>query len=177
MTKLSFVIGAALLSFVTTVVADEPAKKSKADSESTKATYVLTGLHCRPCTKTVESSLRKAKGIQSIKVDWDTKKASVEFDEAVVPAQKVAELIAETPHMMGRRMHYSGSLLLKIDDVKDENTAKPVEKTLSKVKGVKHVVAYPSQHSIGVEFDTKGKLTSQDLIAALADAGIKATTL
>jgi len=45
------------------------------------------------------------------------------------------------------------------------------------VKGVKRVVAYPAQHSVGIEFDTKGKLTSQELVDALADAGIKATTL
>ncbi|HEX3601507.1 MAG TPA: heavy metal-associated domain-containing protein, partial [Lacipirellulaceae bacterium] len=162
MTKLSFLASVALLSLVTAVIAGEPAPKPKAEPEPTKATYVITGLHCRPCTKTVESSLQKAKGVHSIKVDWDTKKASVEFDEAVLPAQKVAELIAETPHMMGRNMHYGGSLLLKIADIRDEDSAKPVEQTLSKVKGVKHVVAYPDQHSVGVEFDSKGKLTSQD---------------
>ena len=130
MTKLSFLVGAGLLSLVTVVIAEEPAQKPKAEPESTKATYVLTGLHCRPCTKTVESSLQKAKGIRSIEVDWDTKQAHVEFDESVVPAQKVASLIADTPHMMGGKMHYGGLLVLKVNEIKDESTAKPVKEAL-----------------------------------------------
>ena len=46
-----------------------------------KATYSVTGLHCPPCTRTVESSLMKVKGVKSFKVDWQTKSAKVEFDE------------------------------------------------------------------------------------------------
>lgn len=177
MSKLSFVLGAVFVAFAAAAVAQQSVQKPQSERELTKATYLVTGLHCPPCTKTVESSLQRVKGIRSIKVDWKSKNARIEFDEALIPAQKVAQVIADTPHMMGRSMHYGGLLLLKVADVKDEGTAKPAQEALSKVKGVKRVVAYPAQHSVGVEFDTKGKVTSQELIAALADAGIKATML
>ena len=172
-----FVLTVALLFVADTAFADNAKPKSESGETTVKATYLVTGLHCPPCTRTVESSLRKDKGIESIKVDWKSKDAVIEFDESILPAQKVAQLIAETPHMMGRNMHYGGLLLLKVADIKDERTAKPAQEALSKIKGVRHVVAYPAQHSVGVEFDAKGKLTSQELIAALTRAGIKATTL
>jgi copper chaperone CopZ len=171
----SFVLSIALLFVTLTAFAEEAKQKSEEREKSVRATYLITGLHCPPCTRTVESSLQHAKGIRSIKVDWQSKDARIEFNESLLSAQKVAQLIADTPHMMGRNMHYEGLLLLKVADIKDESTAKPTQEALSKVKGVKRVVAYPAQHSVGIEFDAKGQLTSQELVAALADAGIKAT--
>jgi copper chaperone CopZ len=172
-----FVLSIALLFIAVAAFGEKAAQRSEERDKTVKATYLVTGLHCPPCTKTVESSLQHVKGIRSIKVDWKSKDARIEFDEALLPAQKVAQLIADTPHMMGRNMHYGGLLLLKVADIKNEGTAKPTQEALSKVTGVKRVVAYPAQHSVGIEFDTKGKLTSQELVDALADAGIKATTL
>src|SRR5450631_2341961 len=94
----------ALVSFLAVAAVGYAVTLSRAadkDADVVKATYVVTGLHCPPCTKTVESSLRKMKGIHSINVDWTSKNAQIEFDESVLPAQKVARLIADTPHMMG----------------------------------------------------------------------------
>lgn len=153
-------------------------QQSKGDNDAAivKADYVITGLHCPPCTKTVETSLQHAKGIRSISVDWKTKNAHVEFDESVVPAQKVAGLIADTPHMMGGKMHYGGLLVLKVAQIKDEATAKPVKESLAKVKGVERVLAYPKQHSVEVQFATKGEVTTKQLIEALKAVGLSATT-
>jgi copper chaperone CopZ len=166
-----------LLAFGATVLADEPGRTADADKELTKATFLITGLHCPPCTRTVETSLSHAKGLRSIKVDWKTKNARVEFDEAVLPAQSVAQLIAATPHMMGGNMHYGGWLALKTPDLKDESTAKQIKDVLSQMEGVKQVATYPAQHSVGIAFATKGDLTSAQLIEALTKAGIKAETL
>ena len=143
-------------------------------AEPTKATYLITGLHCPPCTRTVQSSLSRVQGIKSAKVDWNSKNATIEFDESVVPAQEVAKLIADTPHMMGGGSHYAGWLALKTPDVKDEASGKKVTDAAGKVAGVKRAVAYPQQHSVGIEFSPDGSLTSQQLIEALGKDGIKA---
>lgn len=164
MTRFSFAIVAAFLAFGRAAIASEP----------TTATYLVTGLHCTACTKTVETSLRNVKGIRSVKVDWKSKKVRLKFDEAVVPAQKVAQLIANTPHMMGGDMEYGGSLALKVPDLKDGASGKQVEGVLGKLSGVSGVVAYPKQHSVRIEFGAKGDLTSHQLIDALGNAGIKA---
>jgi len=158
-------------------IANAVEKQSKRDSDATivKADYVITGLHCPPCTKTVESSLKHTKGIRFIQVDWKSKNAHVEFDESIVPAQKLAKLIADTPHMMSGKMHYGGLLVIKVAQIKDEATAKPVQEALSKVKGVERVLAYPAQHSVEVQFATKGDVTTKQLIDTLKKAGLSAT--
>ncbi|MDZ4779991.1 MAG: cation transporter [Planctomycetia bacterium] len=136
-----------------------------------KATYLITGLHCPPCTKTVESSLRQIDGVKSVKVDWKTKNAKIEFDEAVLPAQKLALLIADTPHMMGGNLHYDGWLALKASEIMDDASAERAKEALSKLEGVKRVVAYPKKHSLGVQFTDDGEVTSHQLIEALTAAG------
>ena len=136
---------------------------------------MVSGLHCPPCTHTVESSLAKAKGIRAFKVNWKTKKARGEFDEHVVTAQQVARLIADTPHMMGRHMHYAGWLALRASEIKDEASAKRAQAAVSKIKGIKRVATYPAQLSIGVLFDENGELSTQQLITGLRDEGFQAT--
>jgi copper chaperone CopZ len=158
-------------------IADEPSRSGTEEKKPTKATFLVTGLHCPPCTRTVESSLGHVKGLRSIKVDWKTKNARIEFDEAILPAQKVAQLIAATPHMMGRTMQYGGWLALKVPDLKDDASARQVKDVLSKVEGVRQVATYPKQHSVGIAFAPKGDLTTAQLIDVLNKAGIKAENL
>lgn len=148
---------------------------TKADAKkTTSATYVMTGLHCQPCTQVVEKSLSAAPGVKSIKVDWGTKNAKVEFDESKLPAQKVSQLIAATPHMMGANMHYGSWLALKAPDLKDDATAKKAKEVVGKVAGVKAAEAFPARRIVEVQFAAEGKATTADLIDALTGAGIKA---
>ena len=162
----------ASLAICTSISAADPAVNDKAPT--TTATYLITGLHCPPCVKTVESSLTRIPGVRSAKVDWNTKNARIEFDETVAPAQMVAQRIGSTAHMMGGNMHYEGWLALKVPEVKDETVAKKAKEALEKVAGVKSVVVYPQQQSIGIQFDAKAKLTTRELIDALSKVEIKA---
>lgn len=174
--KRVLLVGVALLAIGMTTTAQESANRQERGTP-TKATYLITGLHCPPCARTVESSLSKVPGIVAVKVDWKSKSAHVEFDEAVLPVQRVAHLISATPHMMGGNMRYVGWLALAIPELKDDATGQQIEVLLRQVKGVKRVVAYPAQHSIGVAFDAEGDLTSLKLIDVLKAAGFQAENL
>lgn len=165
---------ALILTAACSLHADEPRERA-ADPRPTHATFLITGLHCPPCTKTLERSLKTQPGIRTAQVDWKTKNARIEFDEAVVPAQRVSQLIGSTPHMMGARMQYGGWLALKVPMVTDEASAAPVKAALQKVTGVKSVAAYPGQNAVGIQFAPDGKVGSEDLLKALHDAGIEAT--
>src|SRR5262245_41393485 len=114
MTRYLYLACPMLLAFSINALADDPAATPKPENAATKATFLVTGLHCPACTTTVESSLKGVKGVRSIKVDWKTKNARVEFDESVLSAQHLARQIAATPHMMGGNMHYAAWLALKI---------------------------------------------------------------
>lgn len=164
----SVVIGLAIGASFSATAEEEEAKP-------TKATYLITGLHCPPCTKTVEGSLARTKGVKSVTVDWRTKNAKIEFDESVLPAQALAQKIAGTPHMMGRGMQYGGWLALKVPSVKDDASGKAVKDALSGVEGISKVAVYPAQHSVGIQFSGKGTMTSQEVIDLLAKADIEAS--
>ncbi len=174
MTRIAFAFVTVLPVFGLAAIAQERANKKEAAAGPTKATYLITGLHCPPCTKTVESSLRNVKGVHSVKVDWKSRNARVQFDEDLLPAQKLAEMIADTPHMMGGNMRYGGWLALKVHNLIDDATAKQVKEALSDLAGVERVVAYPERHSVAIAFGAQGDLTSGQLIDALDGAGIKA---
>ncbi|MBI3464163.1 MAG: heavy-metal-associated domain-containing protein [Planctomycetes bacterium] len=172
----SILLAVALLAIGAIAYAQDRGQQPANGAATTKATYLVTGLHCPPCTRTVESSLSRISGIRSIKVDWQKKSAAVEFDESVLPAQRVAQLIAGTPHMMGGNMKYAGWLALRIPELRDDATARAAKDALSKLPGVTRVAAYPAQHSLSVEFGAQGAVTSRQLIDALAAAGLKAET-
>jgi copper chaperone CopZ len=165
--SLAFISGMAVLSLLSVA--------NLFSAEPTKGTFLVTGLHCPPCTSTVQGSLRRVKGVQSVAVDWNTKNAKVVFDESVLPAQALAAAIETTPHMMGGGMRYGGWLALKVPSIKDEASGQKAKETLSKVEGVKTVAVYPAQHSVGVLFAGKGTVSSQQLIDALAKEGIEAS--
>jgi len=176
MTRTILVLVSSVFFFASVSPALEAKPKGDSGAEIVKATYVVTGLHCPPCTKTVESSLKGVKGIRSIIVDWKTKSATVEFDESSLSAQRVAQQIADTPHMMGRKMHYGGLLVLHVSSVKDKASAQPAEEALKNIKGVERVLSFPAQHAVEVQFASKGDTTTTELIDVLKKAGISAST-
>ena len=154
-----------------TSYADEPSP-----STTTSATYMIGGLHCPPCTRTVEGSLGRVKGIKSAKVDWAAKTARIQFDENVVSATDVADSVAHTPHMMGGGMKYSGTLALSVPELRDKDTGKTAAEALEKLPGVSKVNVFPATHVLTVQFKDHAKLTSSQLIAALDQVGMKAKT-
>lgn len=166
-----------LLSAMIVVTLLSTARAQDPKAESTQATFLITGLHCPPCTKTVEASLKRTKGVKSATVDWRTKNAKINFDESKLSAQSLAQLIHSTPHMMGAGMQYGGWLALKVDGLKDEKIVATAKAALTKVPGVAKVAIYPAQGSVGVQFDSKAKTTSAELIEALKADGLTATNL
>jgi copper chaperone CopZ len=91
----------------------------------------------------------------------------------VISAQQLARAMSDTPHMMGRDMQYGGMLVLSVDGVNDKATGTKATTALGKVDGVARVKLYPEQEAVGIEFNDKGKVTSKQLIEALAEAGLK----
>jgi periplasmic mercuric ion binding protein len=166
-------LAASLLLTATGVFADDPAGAKPA--AVTKATFSITGLHCPPCTRTVESSLRKKSGVKAVKVDWATKSAKIEFDEALLPVQQLATAVAATPHMMGGGMNYGSWLALSVPNIKDEASAKHAEMAVRDIKGVTSVSASPKQHTLSVQFAKDGDVSTRELIDALGAAGLKAS--
>lgn len=109
-----------------------------------------------------------------MKVDWKSKNATIEFDEQILSSQKLASAIAGTSHMMGGGMRYEGWLTLKVGEWKDAQTGEKAKATLAKVPGVSQVTVYAAQQAVAVKFAATGSLKTEELVKALADAGLKA---
>ena len=146
--------------------ADEP--------KPVQATFLVTGLHCPPCTNTVEASVAALPGVKSIAVEWKTKSAKVNFDPAVTSPWKIVERIATTHHMMGGRLKYAAWLGLSVPELKDDKAAAAIKKTVQRVEGVAAVSAYPKQHIVAVLFDGKTEVEVEELVRAIKDAGYEA---
>lgn len=170
-----FITLLAAMCLTTTILSAHAQDAPAAKPTPTKAKLLITGLHCPPCTKTVQHSLSKVPGVKSISVNWSTKNAVVEIDENVLPVQILSQRVAATPHMMGRGMQYSGWLALQVPSVKDETAGKKVKEALAGVKGIKQVAVYPSQKAIGILFSDDGKATTKEVIEHLAKAEIEAS--
>jgi copper chaperone CopZ len=164
-------LAASLLLMLTanSILAEDPAADKP--TTATKATFSISGLHCPPCTRTVESSLRKQKGVRAVKVDWATKSAKIEFDEV----QQLAAVVAATPHMMGGRLSYGSWLALNVPGIKDDASANMAEMAVHDIKGVTGVGASATRHTLSVQFAKDGSVSSQQLIDALEGAGFKAS--
>lgn len=106
-------------------------------------------------------------------MDLNSKKAVIEFDEALISAQEVARAMFYTPHVMGPKMQYSGLLLLSVEGVRNKAAAKKATTALSKVKGVGKVMLDSRQEVVGIQFFGKGKVTSKQLFETLDKAGLK----
>ena len=167
----TFYLAATFLSVLALhAVAQQPAAP-----QPVKATFLISGLHCPPCTTTVESSLKRVKGIQTAKVDWQSKNARVTFDEGQISSQEIATAIANTPHMMGGSLKYSGALALKVAGLHDDAKIATAKKALAEIPGVANVWVYARQGAVAVDFDRTAKVTSKHLIDALGKAGFTAS--
>jgi copper chaperone CopZ len=144
------------------------------DPKLVEATLLVTGLHCPPCTKTVEASVAPFPGVQSIVVDWKTKAAKVTFDPAATSVWRIVERIGGTRHMMGGRLKYAAWLGLSIPELKDDKAAAAIKRALQGVEGVAAVSAYPKQHIVAVLFDGKAALEVEELLRAIKEAGYEA---
>lgn len=57
------------------------------------ATFNLVGMHCASCAGTIEKTLKKTKGVNSVEANYGTETAKITFDEAKTSPHHLAEKI------------------------------------------------------------------------------------
>lgn len=60
-----------------------------------KAVFLMEPFSCPSCVKKIEGALSRAKGVQQVKVLFHSSKVRVEFDESIVEANELQELIVK----------------------------------------------------------------------------------
>ncbi|PID14663.1 heavy metal-binding protein [Sporosarcina sp. P34] len=60
-----------------------------------KVVFLMEPFSCPSCVKKIEGALSRAKGVQQVKVLFHSSKVRVEFDESIVEANELQELISK----------------------------------------------------------------------------------
>lgn len=60
-----------------------------------KKTFNIEGMHCGACATGIQMYLSNTEGVQSISVDYNSKKAEVEYDENKIKEDKIIKTIEE----------------------------------------------------------------------------------
>lgn len=58
-----------------------------------KKTFLVKGMHCASCATIIERRIKKLEGVQSIAVNLATNKATIEYDEGKVGAEKFSDAV------------------------------------------------------------------------------------
>ncbi len=79
------------------VAEKEPTKTIDENAVIAKAEFTIEGMTCAMgCAKTIEKKLAKMDGVKSATVDFESKTAMVEYDEAKVTTNSLEETVVKT---------------------------------------------------------------------------------
>lgn len=72
-------------------------EKNAVAAQPETASFKIDGMTCAiGCARTIEEKLSKMDGVQKASVDFDKKQATVEFDGAVLNAEKLTKAVEST---------------------------------------------------------------------------------
>ncbi|KKT42234.1 hypothetical protein A2W54_02680 [Candidatus Giovannonibacteria bacterium RIFCSPHIGHO2_02_43_13] len=60
-----------------------------------KKKYNVEGIHCGACATGIQMLVSGEDGVKSTFVDYNTKKAEIEYDDTVINDEKVAKAVSE----------------------------------------------------------------------------------
>jgi len=110
-------------------------------SDSKQVVLPITGMTCANCVATIERNLKKVNGVETAVVNLSSERATVEFNPQLTG---LSELVGRV-----ERAGYGiavGEADLLIRGLSDDNDAKRLEKTLSRLEGVREAsVSYTTE--------------------------------
>ncbi|HWQ05238.1 MAG TPA: heavy metal translocating P-type ATPase [Longilinea sp.] len=137
-------------------------------SELKQVVLPITGMTCANCVATIERNLKKVNGVETAVVNLSSERATVEFNPLLTGLGEVIGRVERAGYGIA-----VGEADLLIRGLSDDNDAKRLEKSLSRLDGVREVsVSYITEKSLIHYIPT---LVSQsDLRKAVAASGFQA---
>jgi P-type Cu+ transporter len=100
-------------------------------AEQKQIVLPITGMTCANCVATIERSLKKMDGIQSVVVNLSSERATVEFDSAKQSVSALVQRVERAGYGIA-----TGEADLLIRKMSDDNDARRLENTLIQLAGV-----------------------------------------
>jgi Cu+-exporting ATPase len=125
----------------------------------------ITGMTCANCANTVERTLKKTEGVNSVAVNFANERAQIEFDTAKVKPVELIERVRKTGYDV-----VLAQTELPVLGMTCVNCANTIERTLKKLPGVSSAnVNYASERA-SVEY-VPGTIGISDMVGAIRKAG------
>jgi Cu+-exporting ATPase len=141
---------------------------------SKKGNIKITGMSCAACAARIEKGLNRVDGVKSAAVNFAVEKATVEYDENIVDAKMLDDVIRKLGYDVVREQPLtSGNVTLKLGGMSCAACAARIEKKLNSMEGVENASVNLASEKATVEYDGS-RLKVSDMIKAVEDLGYQA---
>ncbi len=140
-------------------------------SDTKQLTLPITGMTCANCVATVERNLKKMDGVQGAVVNLSSERATVDFDASKIQLLDVIARVNRAGYGVA-----SGEADLAIKRLADDNDARRLEKSLTKLEGVLEAQVTFTTEKARVKY-VPTIITQAELRRAVASAGFEAMEL
>ncbi|WKZ35760.1 MAG: heavy metal translocating P-type ATPase [Anaerolineales bacterium] len=140
-------------------------------TDTKQLTLPITGMTCANCVATVERNLKKLDGVQSAVVNLSSERATVDFDSAKLGLTEVIARVNRAGYGVA-----TGEADLVIKRLSDDNDARRLEKSLTKLEGVLEAQVNFTTEKARVKY-IPTIVTQAELRRAVSTAGFEAMEL
>jgi len=135
-----------------------------------KKVLSVTGMTCTSCAKAIEKSVSKVEGVANVSVNFATEKLIVEFDESKASIEKIKEAVERAGYgVLDDGEETIREVSIPISGMTCASCARAIEKSISKLNGIKEVSVNLASEKARVVYDS-----SQVRLSEIKNAIIKA---
>ena len=140
-------------------------------TDTKQLTIPITGMTCANCVATVERNLKKLDGVTTAVVNLSSERATVDFDTSRIGLPEVIARVERAGYGVA-----TGEAELIIKRLADDNDARRLEKSLSKLEGVLEAQVTFTTEKARVKY-VPTIVTQAELRRAVSTAGFEAVEL
>lgn len=132
----------------------------------------IEGISCATCVNTIEATLNKTSGIETVSVNLANEKALVKYDETIIEQSEVLskiESVGYQPHIIDETMK---KRTMRVEGMTCAACANRVDKAVNALDGVKDVSVNVASDKLSLSFD-QDKVSLRDIKQSVSDAGYK----
>ena len=135
-----------------------------------KKVLSVTGMTCASCARTIEKNVSKVEGVTNASVNFATERLIVEFDESKASIEKIREAVKKAGYgVLDDGEETIREVSIPISGMTCASCAKAIEKSISKLNGIKEVSVNLANEKARVVYDS-----SQVRLSEIKNAIIKA---
>lgn len=136
-----------------------------------KQSIKISGMSCAACAARIEKGLNKLEGVKLANVNFAMEKATIEFDDKKIAAEKFNETIEKLGFGVINEAIAKGSKAeLKITGMSCAACSAKIEKKLNKTEGIEQANVNLATGRASVEYDVS-KVKINDIIKIIQDLG------